>query len=758
MLLAGSVFAQTADLGIPISFNTKLQPLETLPLITTPDFDLQQALYEDSLNMIHWTGPYRFGYEHMVNIDVLTTAKREQLPNGDNVYRMVLHCPDAYTVNVQFHDFFIPDGGKLNLFTMDMTSYLGAYTSVNNNSQRLLGTEVMPGEKLVIEYYEPASVAGLSALKLGMIVHGYRNIFTFDHMVGARVNESGNCNMDVICPDGAPWASQIRSVARITVGGGLCTGALVNNTANDGKPYFLTANHCGPQSMGASVFRFNYNSPICGTGGNSQAPSTTQTVNGSVLRARRLDTDFGLIELNSVPPVSYNVYYSGWDRTGVISPNAVGIHHPSGDVKKISFDEDPLTRTAYGNNAPSPTGEHWRVGHWERNTTTEGGSSGSPLFDNNQRIIGQLHGGGAACGNTLPDWYGCFHLSWDGSAANERLRDWLDPSNTTNTLNGFDPNAPTVANDAGIFSVTSPVGVVCASNFTPVVVLRNYGSSTLTTTVINYNVDAGANQVFNWTGSLASGQSVNVTLPTMATTAGAHTFNAFTTLPNGSADGNAANDAGLSNFTLTPGGQAVSFALQTDCWGDEITWELRDNLSNLLYSGGPYGPYSTTGNAVNQNWCLAYGCYVFTINDSYGDGMHGSQYGSCSIDGTYSIASGGNTLASVIAPNADFGNQEVNSFCFNDPITLDVDLAQSNKSIAIFPNPSNGEFVITGLSSFGENAMLNIFSTDGRLVHSVNTSGADNMQLQLNLASGVYLVECADGDGKTVTRLIIGTK
>ena len=156
--------------------------VDAVPVITTPGFDLQQALYEDSLNMIHWTGPYRFGFEHMVSIDVITQGKRDQLPNGDVVYRLALHCPDAYTVNVQFHDFLLPDGARLDLFTHDMTGFIGSYTSANNNPLRQLGSDILPGEKIVIEYYEPKEKAGTGVLKLGMIVHGYRNIFTFENL------------------------------------------------------------------------------------------------------------------------------------------------------------------------------------------------------------------------------------------------------------------------------------------------------------------------------------------------------------------------------------------------------------------------------------------------------------------------------------------------------------------------------------------------------------------------------------------------
>ncbi len=657
--------AQITNLGLPKSFSGKLQPLSSVPVTVMPGFDLQLRLFEDSLNHANKVGMYMFGNEYDVAIDILQTGLWETLPNGSKVCRYRIHTPDSYTINIQFHNFFLPEGSRLDVYTPDHTFHHGSYTSMNNNSARLLGTDIVPGEEMVIEYFEPAGNSQQASLVIGMVVHGYRNIFTFSDTDGDRVNESGNCNMDVICPDGTPWAIHKQAVARILNGGGLCTGTLLNNTANDGTPYFLTANHCSPQTMGAATFRFNYESTICGTGGNSVDPgSPYDQVNGSVLRARRSDSDFGLIELNSVPPAAYQVYYAGWDHSGVNAPTVVGIHHPAGDVKKLAFDDDPITNTSYSGNSVPGDGTHWRIETWERLTTTEGGSSGSAIFDNNGRVIGQLHGGAAACGNTSSDWYGCFHVSWDGSSSSARLRDWLDPSNTTVTLDGFDPNSPSSPDDAGITSVTDPAGTLCSGSFTPAVTLRNYGSNSLTSVQILYNIDGGTNQVYNWSGTLATSSSTTVTLPTQTSAGGAHTFNATTNLPNGNPDGNNANDNASSSFTLVVGGEIISFELQTDCWGDEVDWEVQDGGGATLFSGGPYGPSSATGDYITDSWCLTPGCYNFIINDSYGDGMHGDGVSGCTIDGYYNIEdSQGNVLATIQAANSDYGNQEINNFC-----------------------------------------------------------------------------------------------
>ncbi len=117
----------------------------------------------------------------------------------------------------------------------------------------------------------------------------------------------------------------------------------------------------------------------------------------------------------------------GWDRSGNTPTTGTGIHHPSGDVMKISFDNNQLIESSYLSNLGT---SHWKV-DWD-DGVTEGGSSSSPLFDQNQRVIGQLHGGYSGCNsNDMRDWYGSFHRSWTIGGTNAtRLSNWLDPCNT----------------------------------------------------------------------------------------------------------------------------------------------------------------------------------------------------------------------------------------------------------------------------------------------------------------------------------------
>ena len=134
-----------------------------------------------------------------------------------------------------------------------------------------------------------------------------------------------------------------------------------------------------------------------------------QHISGGTLLLADGGSDVALIELSSTPPASWNVEYAGWDASSANPTSAVGIHHPSGDVKKICFEDDAPYESSTGG-AQVCWIDAWELG------VTEPGSSGSPLFNQDHRIIGQLYGGAAACSGAVNngsfDYYGRFDVSW----------------------------------------------------------------------------------------------------------------------------------------------------------------------------------------------------------------------------------------------------------------------------------------------------------------------------------------------------------
>ncbi len=445
LITSGSTMAQLSLGGTPVSFNKALTAkIET---VTMGQVDVEALLAEDEIDMKN-AMPFRFGYPFDVEYNLENSGTWEKLPDGSRIWRLRIECPGAYSINLIYDDFWLPEGARYFIYNEDKSMVIGAFSAQNNKEHGEFATELVKGDVSILEYYEPANVRAPGRISISRIVHGYRNMFSWD--VAKKVVDydkdfggSGSCNNNVNCPEGADWQDQKRAVAMVLLSGGTrwCSGTMVNNVRQDLTPYFLTANHClGSESTW--IIMFNYESPNCN---NIDGP-TWMTVSGTTLRASNAYSDFGLLELSVQPPDSYNVYYAGWNAVDTAADSVVAIHHPAGDIKKISFDYDRITATSYLGTSVPGDNSHWRVGQWE-DGTTEPGSSGSAIFDREKHIKGQLHGGYASCTSITSDYYGKFSQSWSyGSTASTRLRDWLDPDNTgTLVLDGRDAAGLSIA-------------------------------------------------------------------------------------------------------------------------------------------------------------------------------------------------------------------------------------------------------------------------------------------------------------------------
>lgn len=757
-LFAIQGIAQMTNEGQPVSWSQKTLATP-IDYHLMPKFDLDKQKKIDALNDGTGMKPWQFGYEHNVNYNLNNSGTWTVLSNGDRIWQIEFESKDALTMNLVFDDYDLPTGATLYLYNPKTREVQGAYTSKNNSPDRMLGTTLVQGDNIVVEYYEPQAVQGAGALNINMVVHGYRSLSTYPREKAIKgLNDAGDCNIDVACPLGLGWEDPINSVAIIIVGGsGSCTGALINNTSNDGTPYFLTANHCGTTGLGAWVFRFNWDSPVpvCAQTGPSQDPGAPYNeVNGATLRANNNGSDVALMELNSAP--TGNIYYAGWDRSTTAATQTTGIHHPRGDVKKICRDDDPATAVTWSGAAV------WEVTDWDQGVT-EPGSSGSPLFNQNQLIIGQLYGGGAACTGTndngQEDNYGRLDVSWNGASASERLSDWLDPSNTNALTHlGYNPNGPGIALDAGVSQIGGIEDNYCnVDSFIPEITIRNYGNDTITSVDINYDVDGVTYPIYTWMGTLAPNTLATVFLPTLTATAGAHTFNATTILPNGSLDSNAVNDARSISFFITLGGEAVDYALALDCYGSEVTWTISDSTTGLvLYSGGPYSDNFNTVDTLNDQLCLAAGCYRYAIYDSYGDGLDGTS-GFCGRSGDYWMTDAmGNELVHMTAVNGNFGDSAVHYFCLPFVINNQTNLEKFNE-FKVFPNPTDGTVYIDVALKESEEVQLELYTVTGQLLQQINTQNTITERFEFDLkgySAGMYFVKLRIGDQTYAKKVI----
>ncbi|MFT5287018.1 MAG: hypothetical protein ACI8TQ_003193 [Planctomycetota bacterium] len=421
-VLSNFVVAQDATPSA-MRFASQLMPSAEVEEVLLDAIDFNVVALED-LDREEQGLPPRYAIPNAVSISPFTNGALELVDNDTLVWRMRLTAPEATSINLGFGQYRMPEGGQLLFYSASGGQVIRAFTAADNEDHGELWTPIIQSDQAVVELTIPVELFddNLLALELTQIGYGYRGFGTKD---GGQ--ESGSCNVDVVCPDGDDWRQEIPAIAVISTGGStFCTGFMVNNTANDRTPYFMTANHCGIGSGNAAslVVFWNYETSTCDGPDDGQL---NQFQSGSTFRAGRSTSDFTLVELDDDPNPAWGVTFAGWDRSGAVTSGAIAIHQPSTDEKSISFEYQPTTTTTYLQNAVPGNGTHVRVEDWDLGTT-EPGSSGSPLFDPDHRVIGQLHGGFASCSSQTSDWYGKFSVSWDGgTTASTRLSDWLDP-------------------------------------------------------------------------------------------------------------------------------------------------------------------------------------------------------------------------------------------------------------------------------------------------------------------------------------------
>tara|TARA_B100000927_G_scaffold92222_1_gene74537 strand:+ start:51 stop:3539 length:3489 start_codon:yes stop_codon:yes gene_type:complete len=411
-------------------------------ILRLPNFDSDRLLQENPLRKGH---PLRFAKRLPVNINPGEHGEWK-VRDGKAQWSFRIEAPGAVNLNLGFSRFFLPENARLEL-RVGGQLLVRPFTARDNESHGELWTPVVAASEIDLRLEMPDDERGIVELELTSVNRGFRAL---SFAAGARKigNEApdGDCHIDVVCsaaesgvgPAIDQYRDQIRAAGAYTLNGeDTCSGSAVNNTRGDRRPYFITADHCGVTSSNAPsmVVYWNHENSSCRTpgsnqnGGDGNGPLSDFN-SGAILRSSYTAADMALVELDDPIDPEHDVYLAGWSRTGEIPEMAVGIHFPATSEKRISFDFDALRSTRDYSSVSSPDGTHWMIIDWDHGTT-EGGSSGSPIYDQNGRMVGQLSGGDAACGNDDPDWYGKFSEGWEGGGSSgSRLRDWLDPDGT----------------------------------------------------------------------------------------------------------------------------------------------------------------------------------------------------------------------------------------------------------------------------------------------------------------------------------------
>lgn len=453
--------AQISHGGRPLPFALSATKSASEELfVQMQEFDLQEQLRLDSLETTGLRNGFRFAYKFMTDYTPDNSGIRFTLPDGTRVWRLGIRSEGALSLNVLFSRYHLPEGARLFLYNRDQTEILGSFTHLNNSDTEILPIAPILGDELIIEYQEPAHAAFPGKLAVGEVNHGYRHFRTY---TPKPESPQYQCIPAVACyQDTTERYNDIeRSVVLLVINGITgCTGMLLNNSAGDGRPYILTASHClneqfqlkNPDYVKIAdniVCYFNYNSPQCSP---VEPGPVDQTVSSAYSRAVNEKTDMALLELKQRPPTDYAVYYAGWNAADAGNPPYACIHHPAGTPKRITVTENKPEFVTYRISVIDfDKDAHWKIGPWKSGFTA-GGSSGSPLFDGNNRVIGGLTGGDKdypTCQSPGSDLFFAIQKCWSSPRDSSRqLQCWLDPVGLPSPVcEGMDPNRSITAND-----------------------------------------------------------------------------------------------------------------------------------------------------------------------------------------------------------------------------------------------------------------------------------------------------------------------
>lgn len=428
-----NLFAQQSLPGLPLTFTDSIINPHSINTFQLPfiDNEAERERADQIAKECITCGKVYYGLSIHVNLDIKQNAGIST--SGGKIWIHKFQSTSAFALQVYFSRFKLPEGARLYLYNQERTMLLGAYSKLNNHTSNLFGTQYIEGDTIYLEYYEPDNAEFSGEIQINEIVHVFRNVFYRNgpYSVGGG---AAACNVNISCSLGAGWSEEASSVALILNKDnsnnyyGWCTGTLINNTKQNGEPLFFTARHCVDNDQSLSgyetwIFLFNHYDPNCTGNGSTVSSSLVQSVTASEIISsgipNDINSDFLLLKLNTTPSFlsSIGATYAGWDVSNTQNSSSVGIHHPMGDVKKISRSTNPLL-------VDPSLPYHWQV-NWNQNEgITEFGSSGSPLFNDKHKVIGVLRTGTSSCTNKGPDVYLKFSKAFND---NPKFSEALDP-------------------------------------------------------------------------------------------------------------------------------------------------------------------------------------------------------------------------------------------------------------------------------------------------------------------------------------------
>ncbi|MFI5201742.1 MAG: LamG-like jellyroll fold domain-containing protein [Candidatus Kapaibacterium sp.] len=324
--------------------------------------------------------------------------------------------------------------------------------------------------------------------------------------------------------------------------------------------------------------------------------------------------------------------------------------------------------------------------------------------------------------------------------------------------------APNFTLDAGIVDIERPSAMIAYGRINPacdapIVLIRNNGSTALTSLQFEYYVDSGKHLTYNWTGNLAFLDTTSVILPidslSFWTSALSGRFHVDISQPNGGTDQYDADNHYSSAFTQPPAYNGIVVVnLHTNNDAQYYYYEVFSMAGDSVFWNSNFDPTTTYYDSL----LLPVGCYTIVMHDDNEDGLN---YWANPAQGAGSLSLRGNSKSGKVHTfNPDFGKGVQYDFSIvSSPLAVGATQPKV-EHIGLYPNPANG---VLNLDLEGMPAgMISLEVSDalGRPLRREQrfTDPLGTLRAGMNLTSmqpGTYFLRITTREGETTKSFVV---
>jgi len=276
----------------------------------------------------------------------------------------------------------------------------------------------------------------------------------------------------------------------------------------------------------------------------------------------------------------------------------------------------------------------------------------------------------------------------------------------------------------------------------PVIVIRNNGTSNLTSLTFEYGVSGAKQEIYSWNGNLKPNlrDTVELPIPNSAFWLGNvnRIFSVKVKMPNGQNDMYAVNDTMTSGFQIPDLiAKGTKLKLRTHNYGDILHLVVKDLAGNVVLNRNVL----QSNTEYIENIDFSDGCYTLELTNDYDFGL---SYWAVSSQGTGYLQLLNENNQVIKTFNPDFGRSIVYSY-HSGNISY-IEDSQMDYLLRIFPLPAENAVNIQIDTQIGE-AVMELFDFSGKsiLTQNINLPEAAPMKLDVsNLSSGNYFIKISN--------------